>query len=270
MEDSTTEPAGADAAGFLMSARTYQVSRPAHPRWPPPPGRADAGPRAVCTTLPCKNAATPGSMAGKSLSFASQCRELTLVRQDDPEWAAELRSVAVETLKRVDRAFAAFFRRVKTGETPGFPRFKSWRRFRTLDISSGRRSLPEGQRRWRQGDHPHQGPGPRCAYGSTARCPRGSRFRSASPGRRAGWWPAWSIPTRFRHYPETGAPELSGRHRCRRRPTDYLERRQPRRPAQPGPAQAAPSAALRFTGETRIRVSPAQSEGPGQGVAARL
>ena len=25
----------------------------------------------------------------------------------------------------------AFFRRVKAGETPGYPRFKSWRRFNT-------------------------------------------------------------------------------------------------------------------------------------------
>ena len=63
-------------------------------------------------------------MARVSLSFASQCRELTLVRQDDPEWEGELRRLAVGTLKRVDLAFAAFFRRVKAGETPGFPRFK--------------------------------------------------------------------------------------------------------------------------------------------------
>jgi len=31
----------------------------------------------------------------------------------------------------LDEAFAAFFRRVKAGETPGYPRFKSWRRFNT-------------------------------------------------------------------------------------------------------------------------------------------
>ncbi len=29
------------------------------------------------------------------------------------------------TLRRLDKAFGAFFRRVKKGETPGFPRFKS-------------------------------------------------------------------------------------------------------------------------------------------------
>ncbi|MGH8574527.1 MAG: RNA-guided endonuclease InsQ/TnpB family protein, partial [Gammaproteobacteria bacterium] len=38
-------------------------------------------------------------------------------------------------LRRLDRAFAAFFRRVKAGEKPGYPRFKSRRRFNTLDFS---------------------------------------------------------------------------------------------------------------------------------------
>ena len=76
-------------------------------------------------------------MARKSISFVSQNRELTGVRADDPQWSGEHRRLAVETLRRVERAFAAFFRRVKAGDAPGYPRFKSWRRFRTLDIYSG-------------------------------------------------------------------------------------------------------------------------------------
>jgi putative transposase len=35
-------------------------------------------------------------------------------------------------ISRVDEAFGAFFRRVKNGETPGYPRFKSRARFRTI------------------------------------------------------------------------------------------------------------------------------------------
>ena len=77
------------------------------------------------------------SMARRSVSYADQNRELTLVRQDDPQWAGEHRRLAVGTLKRVDLAFKAFFRRVNAGETPGFPRFKPRSRFRTLDIHSG-------------------------------------------------------------------------------------------------------------------------------------
>ncbi|MFB6781676.1 helix-turn-helix domain-containing protein, partial [Streptomyces sp. NPDC056352] len=38
------------------------------------------------------------------------------------------------TLRRLDKAFAAFFRRVKAGETPGYPRFRSGKRFDTVDF----------------------------------------------------------------------------------------------------------------------------------------
>jgi putative transposase len=37
-----------------------------------------------------------------------------------------------DVLQRVDRAFQAFFRRVKAGQTPGYPRFKSRRRYDSL------------------------------------------------------------------------------------------------------------------------------------------
>ena len=50
-------------------------------------------------------------MARRSITFPSQCRELTLVRQDDPVWAGAHRSLAVATLKRVELALQAFFRR---------------------------------------------------------------------------------------------------------------------------------------------------------------
>jgi len=35
-------------------------------------------------------------------------------------------------ISRVDEAFAAFYRRTREGQTPGYPRFKSRRRFRTV------------------------------------------------------------------------------------------------------------------------------------------
>jgi len=37
-----------------------------------------------------------------------------------------------DPLRRLDRAFAAFFRRVKSGDTPGYPRFRSRRRYDSL------------------------------------------------------------------------------------------------------------------------------------------
>jgi putative transposase len=63
-----------------------------------------------------------------SLGYVQQCKDLPEVRQADvtplPAQAAQ------HTLKRVDRAFQAFFRRLKAGAKPGYPRFKSRKRFK--------------------------------------------------------------------------------------------------------------------------------------------
>jgi putative transposase len=67
--------------------------------------------------------------AGVSISFADQCKSLTTIRQQDPAFLAVNAQSAQVTLKRLDLAFRAFFRRCKAGETPGFPRFKSRDRF---------------------------------------------------------------------------------------------------------------------------------------------
>ena len=63
------------------------------------------------------------------VSFSQQCRELTELRADDPTYDALNAQSAQVTLKRLDLAFAAFFRRCKAGQTPGFPRFRSLERF---------------------------------------------------------------------------------------------------------------------------------------------
>jgi|SRR5579871_628070 len=65
----------------------------------------------------------------KSLSFADQCKTLTQWRHTYKE-LADLNAQSLQvTLKRLDLAFQAFFRRVKNGEKPGFPRFKSLQRY---------------------------------------------------------------------------------------------------------------------------------------------
>ena len=67
--------------------------------------------------------------ANKSISYADQCKSLTQLRTDLPEWALANCSSQQMTLRRLNMAFAAFFRRVKAGQKPGFPRFKSLARF---------------------------------------------------------------------------------------------------------------------------------------------
>jgi putative transposase len=42
-----------------------------------------------------------------------------------------------QLLRRLDKSFSAFFRRLKTGETPGFPRFKNMDRFKSIEYTYG-------------------------------------------------------------------------------------------------------------------------------------
>ena len=76
--------------------------------------------------------------AGKSITFYDQCKSMKEIRGDWKDWSNEALRVQRGTLKRVDRAFQAFFRRVKAGEAPGFPRFKSAWRFRTLTVEDAK------------------------------------------------------------------------------------------------------------------------------------
>ncbi len=64
----------------------------------------------------------------KSLNYYDQANQLKEIRA-----AGDLRLAnyhcCQDVLKRVDKAFQAFFRRVKTGDKAGYPRFKSHRRY---------------------------------------------------------------------------------------------------------------------------------------------
>lgn len=51
-----------------------------------------------------------------------------------PHWNNILRPIFDNALLRVDDAFSAYFDRVKAGQTPGYPRFKSRSRYNTLGI----------------------------------------------------------------------------------------------------------------------------------------
>lgn len=63
-----------------------------------------------------------------------QQKQFTHVRKDDPDWSALSVHVGRGVLRRLDRAFQNFFRRVKAGEKPGYPRFKSAHGWNTIEI----------------------------------------------------------------------------------------------------------------------------------------
>ena len=74
--------------------------------------------------------------AGVSISLYSQYRELTAIRAGDAFWGSMSIQVGRGVLSRADRARQAFYRRVKAGETPGYPRFKSSRRWHTIELAN--------------------------------------------------------------------------------------------------------------------------------------
>jgi putative transposase len=68
----------------------------------------------------------------RSVSYVEQCRTLTELRTVRPEVLSAGVTLSRGTLKRLDRAFCAFYRRSRGSEAPGFPRFKASARFDSL------------------------------------------------------------------------------------------------------------------------------------------
>ncbi|RPJ26600.1 MAG: transposase [Chloroflexi bacterium] len=63
---------------------------------------------------------------GKALSLYDTNKLLTLWKQEHPELKDVFSQVLQNVQERVDLAFKAFFRRVKTEEKPGYPRFRGY------------------------------------------------------------------------------------------------------------------------------------------------
>ena len=68
---------------------------------------------------------------GKSLGYVEQSRHLTDARTL-PEVKSHLRAIQQDALIRLDEAFDGFFRRIRNGEKPGFPRFKGKNRYNSF------------------------------------------------------------------------------------------------------------------------------------------
>ncbi|WP_327242045.1 RNA-guided endonuclease InsQ/TnpB family protein [Streptomyces sp. NBC_01320] len=70
-----------------------------------------------------------------TVRYGQQSVQLKEIRACDPErqgrWSFSSQQA---TLRRLDKAFAAFFRRIKAGDKPGCPRFRGIGRFDTVDF----------------------------------------------------------------------------------------------------------------------------------------
>lgn len=69
---------------------------------------------------------------GVSIGYTDQANQLKPIRAFDPDVAWCNYSSLQQTLRRLEKAFQAFFRRIQAGEKPGYPRFKGKSRFNSV------------------------------------------------------------------------------------------------------------------------------------------
>ena len=85
-----------------------------------------------------------------AVNYYHQATQLPEIRKADPgrqgRWSAGSQQ---QTLRRLDKAFAAFFRRVKAGQKPGYPRFRGRSWFDTVDWPAHKNGA-----RWDSVPHP--------------------------------------------------------------------------------------------------------------------
>jgi putative transposase len=83
---------------------------------------------------------TAWKYAGKSINFRMQSTEIPEIMNAYPEFKSVQHHVLQRALKRLDRAYAAFFKHIKARKSGkkvrkvGFPRFKGRNRYRTLEF----------------------------------------------------------------------------------------------------------------------------------------
>jgi len=82
---------------------------------------------------------------GISLSRQTQHAELPALKAESPEWEGVYSQVLQEVLTRLDKAFDAFFRRIKAGEKPGYPRFKGKGRYDSFTYPQFGFALKDGR-----------------------------------------------------------------------------------------------------------------------------
>ena len=88
------------------------------------------------------------------ITYGDQSAQLSDIRVVRPDHAVWSFSSQRATLRRLHKAFAGFFRRVKAGQTPGYPRIKGTARFDSVEWpkdGDGARWRPDTRRVYLQG-----------------------------------------------------------------------------------------------------------------------
>ena len=75
---------------------------------------------------------------GIGIGYTAQWVHFRDLRRVSRETLGKLNASSLQhMLRRLDKTFQAFFRRVKVGEIPGFPRFKGHKRFKSMEYTYG-------------------------------------------------------------------------------------------------------------------------------------
>ena len=85
-------------------------------------------------------------MAGKTMGKYAMMKRLTHLRRETQELSEIDLKIERGALVRLDRAFQAFFRRVKAGDGYGFPRFKPRQRYTCLELAQVTPAMLKGNR----------------------------------------------------------------------------------------------------------------------------
>jgi putative transposase len=80
-----------------------------------------------------------------SLNYHSQAIQLPEIKECRTEFGLLHSQILQDTLKRLDKAFVSFFRRVKAGDKAGFPRFRSRSRYSSFTFPQSGFAIESGK-----------------------------------------------------------------------------------------------------------------------------
>ena len=122
---------------WIWKCRAF--AKPTNTGWTPTPeqgaqgiGRSLLACAAGSTTRPLEQRIVAYHRCGVTLTCYQQQAELPDLKAALPEYAAIHSQVLQDVLARLDKTYQAFFRRVREGQTPGFPRFQGRNRYNSF------------------------------------------------------------------------------------------------------------------------------------------
>ena len=133
---------------------------------------------------------------GLSINYHAQAIQLPQIKQVREDVGEVHSQVLQDTLRRVDKAFDAFFRRCRNGETPGYPRFKPASRYDSF-------TYPQSGFRL-EGDKLHLSKIGSCRVRLSR--PIEGRIKTCAIKREAdGWYVVFAVEeNQCRYFPKTG------------------------------------------------------------------